>query len=378
MQIKNESILVKIDGDEIEGLLDHILSLEIDKKMESADTFNLKLGISRCDEESDWSFIDDERFQLFKTVEIELGFDEELEPVFKGYITSINPIFNSDPSKCSLELSGIDETFVLDREQKRRAWDNKTDSDIATEIFSDPIYTNISAYEVETTNEINDDEEITVVQMDTDMKFLQKLARRNGFEAYIENGTAYFKSPDYESASQPVLAAHFGKDTTLTNFNPSVDASAPTNVGVVMVGRTDRELYTCDIESSDIPVYGSNSIDSLRGNTIPAAKTFIGANTLATNAAAESLGQAIYDRQQWFMTASGLVDGNLYGHILHIRESVTIKGVGENYSGEYFVTGVKHLLGSSGYTMDIHLKRNAMQATGDEDFQASAVGVFGF
>ena len=106
----------------------------------------------------------------------------------------------------------------------RRAWPNKKDSDIAREIFG--LYG--LTPEVDDTEVIHDEAVSTIVQRETDMQFLNRLAIRNGFECYVEGTTGYFRAPVLDDPPQPVLAAQFGGDTTLGDFSIEGNRRFPT------------------------------------------------------------------------------------------------------------------------------------------------------
>ena len=84
-----------------------------------------------------------------------------------------------------------------------------------------------------------------------------------------------------------------------------------------------------------------------------------------------ALCQGLYDQGSWFVTGEGEVAANDYGHVLRARQTVTIKGVGEMYSGIYYVTHVTHSFTPDGYTQSFRVKRNGLLPTGTEDFSAS-------
>jgi len=51
---------------------------------------------------------------------------------------------------------------------------------------------------------------------------------------------------------------------------------------------------------------------------------------------------------------------------------VTIKGIGETYSGVYYVNHVTHVFSQEGYRQRFWVKRNALMPTGSETFSANA------
>jgi len=58
----------------------------------------------------------------------------------------------------------------------------------------------------------------------------------------------------------------------------------------------------------------------------------------------------------------------LYGAVLRAGSLVPIKGVGEVFSGTYYITSVKHLFKTDKYSQQFRARRNALAPSGDEDF----------
>jgi len=58
--------------------------------------------------------------------------------------------------------------------------------------------------------------------------------------------------------------------------------------------------------------------------------------------------------------------------VLRPRRTVTIKGIGETYSGVYYVNHVTHVFSQEGYRQRFWVKRNALMPTGSETFSANA------
>jgi hypothetical protein len=93
--------------------------------------------------------------------------------------------------------------------------------------------------------------------------------------------------------------------------------------------------------------------------------------SVATGAAEmTALCRGLFHRGQWFVAVEGAVDATRYGHVLRPRRSVPIKGVGETYSGMYYVTHVKHRFTDCSYAQEFRARRNALRVTGDEPFEA--------
>jgi hypothetical protein len=91
-------------------------------------------------------------------------------------------------------------------------------------------------------------------------------------------------------------------------------------------------------------------------------------NTATGKVEMDTLCRELFHQAEWFVTAEGEIDGKRYSHVLKPHGTVTIKGVGETYSGVYYVMHVTHSFTPKGYIQLFRAKRNALMPTGAEDF----------
>jgi phage protein D len=365
--MEHENFTIEIEGEEVSDLYPDLISLEVELDDELASMFRLQIAILQ-QPDGIWTYLDDERFMIWKEVNITAGFESGTEELISGYITHVKPLFDPDPSQCILEVWGMDRGVLMDREEKLKDWPNKKDSDIATEIFG--LYGLTS--EVEDTGVIHDEALSTIIQRETDMQFLKRLALRNGFGCYVEGTTGYFRRPQVDAAPQPVLAAHFGVETNLNRFSIEVNAVTPANVAMLQVDRINKEVLDAAAESSQQTALGDTDAAGLLAAGMAPGLVYIGMNAATGNPEMAALCQGLFHQGEWFVTGEGEVAGNYYGHVLKPRGTVTIKGVGETYSGVYYVTHVTHSFTPEGYTQLFRVKRNAVMPTGSEDFSASS------
>lgn len=364
--MEQENFTIEIEGEEVSDLYPDRVSLEVELDDELASMFRMRIAILQ-QPDGIWTYLDDERFVVWKEVKITAGF-ESTEELISGYITHVKPSFDPDPSQCTLEIWGMDGSVLMDREEKLKDWPNKKDSDIASEIFG--LYG--FSPELEDSGVIHDEAVSTIIQRETDMQFLKRLALRNGFECYVEGTTGYFRKPQVDSAPQPVLAVHFGDETNVNRFSLEVNALMPANVAMFQVDRASKEILDVVAETSKQKALGDTSAGSLLASGIDPGQVYIGMNVATGNPEMTALCQGLFHEGEWFVTAEGEIAGNHYGHALKTRGTVTIKGIGETHSGVYYVTHVTHSFTSEGYTQSFRVKRNAIMPTGSEEFSASS------
>lgn len=362
-----ERLSITFGGEEATDIYDDLISLEVELSDDLPASFTLHLALQRT-QDGVWTHLDDERLQVWQQVTVRGGFSERgSEELIEGYITQVRPRFGPDPAACTLEVSGMDRSVLMDREEKLKAWPNKKDSDIAADILRQ--YGLIPA--VEDTAVIHDEVRSTVVQRETDLQFLHRLALRNGFACWVEERTGYFKPLPSDLAPQPVLAAHFGEETTLQHFTAAIDALKPVHVSMYQVDRASKEVLSVSAEENQQEALGQREPPDLLPAGIEAGQVYVGKNAATGRPEMAALCRGLFQEGTWFVTGEGTVNGNAYGHVLRPRGRVTIKGVGETYSGVYRVTQVRHTFAPGGYEQFFRVKRNAILLAGTENFSSN-------
>lgn len=364
--MSHEHFVVEIAGEEVENLYDALISLEVELDDELAALFRLDIAIY-LKEDGSWTFLDDSPFRVWQPVTISAGFVER-EELLDGYITHVKPHFDPDAARCALEIWGMDKSVLMDREEKLKDWPDKKDSDIATELFG--LYG--LTPEVEDTPIVHDAAVSTIIQRETDIQFLRRLALRNGCECYVEGSTGYFRQPRLEAEPQPPLAAHFGKDTTLLRFDLEVNALTPTSVALFQVDRSNKDVLVAQAQSSQQRALGKTASTALPPPGIQTGLIYPSRSATTGSPELTLLGQSLYHRSEWFVTGRGEIAANQYGHVLKPRRTVTLKGIGETYSGVYYVTHVTHTFTPAGYNQSFRVKRNALLPSGSEDFASAS------
>lgn len=354
---------ITIDDEPAPDLFVNMTTLEIEEHHRLTAVFRMKIALNR-QEDGLWSFLDDERLQLWKKVEIVVDLVDNTENLITGYITQINCHITEDENSSTMEIVGMDATSLMSLEEKLKDWPNKSDSDIAREI--------IAGYglnaEVDDTGVIHDEAIATIIQRETDIQFLKRLARRNGFECYVDGDTAYFRKPVLDATPKPVLSAHFGAETNLLNFDARLNALRPTRVEMHQIDIIGKDLQEVVVEDSDQRQLGRDGAFSPSVPDGIDARMFVGHGVATGQEEMRNLCQAMFDEATWLIEANGEVDSMLYGSVLRARDLVPIKGVGEIFSGVYYLTKVKHVLTIDHYTQHFSARRNALAPSGPDDF----------
>lgn len=370
--MQHDDLRIEIDGAEVPELYDDLICLEVELDDQLTGMFRMTVALLlRAD--GSWTYLDDDRFTLWRRVVVTAGLEDDSPQLLSGFITHLRPDFGEGLEECVLEVWGMDAGVLMDRADRLQDWPNKRDSDIANDLFT--------AYgltpNVTDTDVIHDEQVSTIIQRETDMQLLKRLALRNGFECYVDGDTGYFGPPGLADSPQPVLAVQFGEETNVIRFSLEADALAPADVAMFQIDHVSGELLDATAEESSEPALGANASTDYLEPGMPVAQVFV-AQTPTTGAPEmAALCQGLFDQGEWFVTGEGEVTANQYGTVLKPRATVTIKGIGETHSGVYYVTHVTHRFSIDGYQQHFKVKRNALLPTGDEEFDADDGGLLG-
>ncbi len=356
-----------------------VIELEVEDNADQADAFRLKLGI-RLGDDGEWSDVDADQFALFAKLRVEAGFkDGATEILTEGYITDVRLHFEDPARQPYLEVHGLDASVLMSLEEKIVAWPNLSDSDIATQILASYGFTP----DVTSTDPVHQENDVTVIQRGSDLEFLRRLARKNGFEAGVEKDaatglvTGYFRQAALDGSPQKALAVGFGDASSLTSFDVKVDGVKPLAVESDQIdvkakaanSGTGTQLQLTAIGDRDLDALVGSTIDSLISPKEAAGKLWL--YTVPTSDATEltTLAQAVRDEAGWLVTARGEINSDAYGAVLRANRLALVKGAGASYSGKYYVTRVVHHIGSDGrYQQTFEARRNAVGVDGSEDF----------
>lgn len=354
---------IKIDDEDAPDLFASLLEMEVEEDHRLAAIFNIKLAISRQGDGL-WSFLDDERIKLWGKVVIAVTVDDEEVELITGYITQLKPHIDPDENNCWLKIYGMDASSLMSVEEKIKDWPNKSDSDIAREVFQ----TYSLTPEVEETGVTHDEAVATIIQRETDIQFLKRLARRNGFECFVEGDKGFFRKPVLSEPPQPVLAIHFGAETNLVSFDARLNALRPTAVEMHQLDTIAKEPQDAVVDGNEQRQLGRDGASSVAPPQGVSARMFVRHAVATSQPEMENLCRAMFDEAEWLIEASGEIDSALYGAALRAKQLAPIKGAGEIFSGVYYITSVRHVFTVDKYVQHFTARRNALIPAGPDDF----------
>lgn len=227
-----------------------------------------------------------------------------------------------------LVVVALDKSHRLGRATAIKVFQHVTYSDIIAQMAS----------QAQLTPSVDSSEEQFdyLMQAESNLALMTEMARRCGFDWWVEGATLNFKRP----RSQGSVSLTLGAD--LRSFSARASGFQPSKVVVDGWDRDKQSLVTSDASSGTAPVAVSELADRAKHATsaFGDADVVTGGLGVGSVTEARALAQTVLDRALTAtVTAKGLADGN--GNIT-LGKTVTVSGAGP-LDGDYPVTEIEHL-----------------------------------
>jgi xanthosine utilization system XapX-like protein len=287
--------------------------------------------------------------------------------LINGFVREVKLGGRNDPGGSTLQVVGMDALgSLMGHIQTPFTWPVISDSAIAATIFgkygivpvifpTPPTRTALDPF---------------MIQRENDAAWLVRIARRNGFEAYIRPDPVigldqgYFLPPQTFLPPQAVLSFDFGSQTNLVSFDVSYDMLAPTTVlGVTTDPTTRLPVPALAPAATELPMGLEPTISRVLP---PAVELYCGEGTNPAEVQVQALAQA--NRSGRAVRANGQVDAVKLARPLLAGLPVLVRGAGREHSGYYYITSVTHSISRDDYTQGFSAYRNAVSLTGAEIF----------
>jgi len=348
------------------SIVEAIEEVVVEMSIEAASVFRLKLGIAQTDL-GDWTVLQEDLFRPLVPVTIRVGVGAIPIPeaLINGYVSRQDVTYSDEPGSSTLEVSGLDATHLMSLQEKVMPWPNLPDAAIAAAIFGQ--YALVPM--VQPTAPSLVEPEGTTIQRGTDLRFLRRLARRNGFDLYVQPepitglDQGFFRPRLPVGLPQAVLNVNMGEETNVSGFGVHYDMTQPTSVIAANLDTTTKSPQPALAPVSIQPPMG---IEPALMRVLPPPIVRPADTGLVRSGDLQLLSQGIADLSSYALVASGEV-GDGVG-VLRPGGLVNVRGAGRVYNGSYFLTRVTHTITDDGYTQRFEARRNAATMTGAELF----------
>jgi phage protein D len=368
---------VDIEGLEMDPTTKNdVIDLKVHRDLEEMSGFDLTLN-NWDDVRLRFKHSDSPSFGLGRRVAVQLGYADKLLTVVTGTISTVSPAF-PDSASPTVAISGVDGLLRLkDRkpaETEPKIYRQVTDWQIAEQVAAR------NQLRVVVTREGPTHEQVVQKNQD-DATFLMERAKRIDFDCFLladaDSGqdTLYFIRPTDGRDGRPVRAYRLAYAPGLTtgsggqpadlvpnllSFTPTLTLSQ--QVGKLTVRGWDprtKQAITFTATAEHLPPApaggdgqsGPQAADSaLQGRQDVVVDAPVASDEEAKDLAVSLLRERAYE----FITATGRIAGLPE---LRPSDNLEIHGLGQRFSGSYFVKRVEHSLGDSGFFTDFSVRR---------------------
>lgn len=354
-----------------EELASAIQQVEVEDHAQMAGILRLKVGVSVRPDGSGWTVLDDATFARLAPVKIAaMAGSSGSQTLLDGFVIETAVTFGAQPGESMLTVVAMDGSVLMNLEEKIRSWPATSDSDIAATIFGDYGFSS----QITATAQAHSEDQQTTMQRGTDMQFLQHLARRNGYECYVEadpstgQNTGHFHPPSTQQQPLGTLSVNLGEATNVDAFQLRYDMLRPVHAKVTGLEIESASEQAIQSDAASLPLLGKDA-------TVPGDKprtVLLSQSGLGYGGDWQTLAQAVVDRSSWAVTAEGELNTATFGAILRAKKTVEVRGIGRTFSGAYYIQRVLHTFSSEGHKQRFSLRRNATGLAGNESFAEEA------
>jgi len=344
--------VVKLDNGEIDDMYPALVEVVVEADRSKWTTATLVFETRRL-EDGSWIVQDDDRFKSWVPVTIEAVFGDETEEVMRGYVREVNADFPAEKGSAKVTVTCQDASLLMDRQHVEQRWGEDaptTDGQIAAQIAQRHGLQMLGTPgEGQTVQDLN--------QNMTDVRFLRRRAEANGYEIIFQEGKMHFGDMRLDADTQATLLVYAGPDTNCIRFNLRDDGHKPDKVAYQVAAAVGTEEPAVTVEPN-LRLLGNEPVGSANAGL----DDFVwrpSRRGINDDSQMQAIAQQLANEQSMKIMVDGELDGSLYGHVLRTGEPVGVDGVGERYSGTYYVDAVTHRFDMNGYLATFRLLRNA-------------------
>src|SRR5215217_2251877 len=207
-------------------VVDAITRVEVTNDAELGDGFQITFTLGK-DPAGNYGLLDGGALDPFNRLVIGVVMGAVPEVLIDGIIAHHQVAPSNEPGMSTLTVTGKDLRQVLDLEEKNEKYENQPDFVIFSRLIASYGKYGLVPQPTPTTDVPIELQRIPR-QHETDLKFIERMAERNGFVFYIEPVTfgvnrAYFGPEIRAGLPQPALSLGMGFFTNVKRFNFSHD-----------------------------------------------------------------------------------------------------------------------------------------------------------
>jgi len=333
--------------------LDRVERIVVEQEMDMAWEAEIRLFLC-MDEKGRWQHRADEFAEPFSRVRIEVRRGAgPFKPLIDGPVAGYETELSTEPGRSTVTLKVRDDSALLNREEKTEVFEDRNDEVLARELFQTvPQIKTLRTLPTKGRHEQS-------VRRGTAMAFLRRLAKANGFHAYVLPGDApgqsigCFLPPPKEPGDLPPLV-FAGSGRNLADLKVEEDAAGAERSRAYSLKLGDRQAGSAERSAQDLQLLRDfpaleEKDKALR--EVPAED--------ADGEDAEKAAEAQARTRSYTLKLSGAVADGCYPAFLEPYRRVSVQAGDLPHSGAWLLSRVVHRLSPSGYRQEFEAKSDS-------------------
>ncbi len=217
--------------------------------------------------------------------------------------------------------------------------------------------------DIDDTSAQHEEKKHTLVQRDTDLRFVRKLARRNGMLFWVDADkdgklTAHCKRPPLDGDAGPKLRINIDKPN-LNALDLAFDVERPTSSIGKQLDLADKGDLDGAVSKSPQKLLGDKGLQDIASGT----RTVLVTAPVDDAGDLKARGEGALIEADFFVRARGETYAQALGNVLRAHKLADLQGVGKRHSGPWLVSWVRHQIDRNTHRMEFDLTRNGWGAT---------------
>jgi phage protein D len=323
-----------------------VASVVVEESVTALSTFAIELANWDPDQlRVAWS--DGGLFAPGGSVQIAVGYLDDVHEVMDGEITGVEPVFAADRPPM-VTIRGYDHGHRLTRGRKTRAFVRESEQEIVQHLARE------GGLRAQISGAPPGRFDYVLQANQSDLEFLRARASRYGCEVFVRGRTLTFRPPPVDS--MPMLTLDVGE---LTEFSPRLSLFGQVGDAVARGWEMRKKTPVVGRATARSEVsMGPAGTGAAQANRLFGAASDTVVDVLPDHERAESVA-----RGQLREVTMGFVRGDAGSAglaTLRAGSMVEITGAGRVFSGRYYVPSVTHVLSEDeGYRTSFDVRRNA-------------------
>jgi hypothetical protein len=258
----------------------------------------------------------------------------------------------------TLEVVGGDLSLAMDREDTGKIWNNVTDSAAVAQVFAKDSYRLVPDIPQQTTT-LHSDFTHPLVQRESDLRFVRRLARRNGCWFWITTeaptlNVGHFKR--LQPGGKPDVDFKLNMDgRNVDRVSISWDTERPVSASLKQLGLTDKSVIAASVQRSPLSGLASKAL----GSIVKKPRTAHISVPVDDSGSLTARAEALLIESGWFVAARVVAQLSRLHKVVRAHTVARLSGAGSRHDGNYVVARVVHDIGPKDHVMTVDLIRNA-------------------